>query len=112
MPHPHHCFPTLRIGPAALLLVAVALVAAAPASAQALLSLTEALRIAESRAPAFAASNAAARGARDMAVAAGQLPDPVLRAGVDNVPIDGQDAFSLTRDFMTMRRIGVAQGRQ
>jgi outer membrane protein TolC len=37
------------------------------------------------------------------------LPDPVLRLGVDNVPIEGDDRFSLTRDFMTMRRIGVMQ---
>ena len=44
-----------------------------------------------------------------MAVAAGQLPDPVLRAGVDNLPVNGPDAFSIGSDFMTMRRIGVMQ---
>ena len=47
--------------------------------------------------------------AREMAVAAGQLPDPVLKLGVDNVPADGADRFSLGTDFMTMRRIGVMQ---
>jgi len=109
MPHVQRCFPVLRIGPPAVLLFAVGLGLMTPASAQAPLSLTEAIRIAESRAPAFAASTAAARSAREMAVAAGQLPDPVLRAGVDNLPIDGPDAFSLTRDFMTMRRIGLMQ---
>ena len=57
----------------------------------------------------MSASDAAARGAREMAVAAGQLPDPVLRAGVDNLPVNGPDAWSLDRDFMTMRRIGVMQ---
>ncbi len=56
--------------------------------------------------PAF---DAAAVAARERAVAAGQLPDPVLRVGVDNIPIEGGDKFSLTRDFMTMRRIGLMQ---
>lgn len=46
---------------------------------------------------------------REMAVAAGQLPDPILKAGIDNLPINGPDRFSLTNDFMTMRRIGVMQ---
>jgi outer membrane protein TolC len=82
---------------------------ASPAWSQAPLTLDDALRIAEQRAPAMLASSAAARGAREMAVAAGQLPDPVLRAGVDNLPVNGSDAFSLTRDFMTMRRVGVMQ---
>jgi outer membrane protein TolC len=76
---------------------------------QTALTLAEALRIAETAAPALSASNAAARGAREMAAAASQLPDPVLRAGVDNLPVNGPDAFSLERDFMTMRRIGVMQ---
>jgi outer membrane protein TolC len=44
-----------------------------------------------------------------MAVAAGQLPDPLFRAGLDNVPVTGPDRFSLGNDFMTMRRVGVAQ---
>jgi outer membrane protein TolC len=76
---------------------------------QTALTLAEALRIAETAAPGLSASNAAARGAREMAAAASQLPDPVLRAGVDNLPVNGPDAFSLERDFMTMRRIGVMQ---
>lgn len=92
-----------------VLLSAIALGLSNVSLAQAPLTLAEALRIAESRAPAFAASTAGARNAREMAVAAGQLPDPVLRAGVDNLPIDGPDAFSTTRDFMTMRRIGLMQ---
>jgi outer membrane protein TolC len=73
------------------------------------LTLAEALRLAEKRAPSVSAAEAAARGARETAVSAGQLPDPVLRAGLDNVPVTGPDQFSLDRDFMTMRRIGVMQ---
>jgi outer membrane protein TolC len=44
-----------------------------------------------------------------MAVAAGQLPDPVIKLGLDNLPISGSDRFSLTRDFMTMGRVAVMQ---
>ena len=73
------------------------------------LTLAEALRLAEARAPVLSASSAAADAAREMAVAAGQLPDPVLRAGVENLPVNGPDAFSIGNDFMTMRRIGVMQ---
>jgi outer membrane protein TolC len=73
------------------------------------LTLAEALRLAVAKAPSVSALDAAARGARDLAVFAGQLPDPVLRAGIDNLPVDGSDAWSLERDFMTMRRIGVMQ---
>ena len=105
----HRSFAVPRIGPTAVLLSTFALGLSSTCLAQAPLALAEALRIAVTRAPAFAASTAAARNAREMAVAAGQLPDPVLRAGVDNLPIDGPDAFSTTRDFMTMRRVGLMQ---
>ena len=80
-----------------------------PACGQPPLTLAEALRLAQTNAPSASAFEAAARGARDLAVSASQLPDPVLRAGIDNLPVNGPDAFSLDRDFMTMRRIGVMQ---
>lgn len=51
----------------------------------------------------------AARSSREMAVAAGQRPDPVLSAGIDNLPVTGSDRFSTSRDFMTMRSVGVMQ---
>jgi outer membrane protein, heavy metal efflux system len=44
-----------------------------------------------------------------LAVSAGRLPDPELVIGVDNLPVDGPDAYSTTRDFMTMRKVGVMQ---
>ncbi len=47
--------------------------------------------------------------AREMAIPAGELPDPKLKAGVENVPTQGEDAWSLTRDFMTMSKIGLMQ---
>ena len=57
----------------------------------------------------LAAQDSAVAASREMALAAGQLPDPVATLGVNNLPIDTSDRFSLTRDFMTMRSIGVMQ---
>lgn len=52
----------------------------------------------------------AGRLAADRAVGpAGQLPDPQLVLGLENVPIEGPDAYRLDRDFMTMQTIGVMQ---
>jgi outer membrane protein TolC len=90
--------------PAALLVIA----AVAPAHA-APLSLDEALRLAEQRSRQLPAQQAAVVAAHEMAVAAGQRPDPVLKVGINNLPINGPDRFSVTSDFMTMRSIGVMQ---
>jgi outer membrane protein TolC len=81
----------------------------AVALAEAPLTLAEAQRIAVERSRQVSAQNAAVVASREMALAAGQLPDPVLKLGIDNMPIDGPDRFSLTRDFMTMSRVGVMQ---
>jgi len=77
--------------------------------AEAPLTLAEAQRRAVERSRQTSAQDLAIAASREMAVAAGQLPDPVLKLGIDNLPIDGPDQFSVTRDFMTMRRIGVMQ---
>ena len=84
------------------------LAAASTAHAQPL-SLPDAQRLALARSQQLAAQDSAAAASREMAVAAGQLPDPVLKLGIDNLPVNGAERFSLTRDFMTMRRIGVMQ---
>lgn len=73
------------------------------------LTLIEAQRIAAGRSQQLVAQGALTAAAREQAVAASQLPDPVLKFGIDNLPADGADRGSLTRDFMTMRRIGVMQ---
>jgi outer membrane protein TolC len=78
-------------------------------AADAPLTLAEAQRRAVERSRIVVAQDAAASASRDMAVAAGQLPDPVATVGVNNLPINGPDAWSLTRDFMTMTNIGVMQ---
>nr|WP_295769123.1 TolC family protein [Rhodoferax sp.] len=73
------------------------------------LTLDEALTTAVDRSLQVAVQDAVTLSAREQAVSAAQLPDPVLKLGVDNLPVNGEDRFSLTNDFMTMRRIGVMQ---
>ena len=77
--------------------------------ADAPLTLAEAQRRAIERSLQIPAQDAAVAASRNMAVAAGQLPDPVLRFGIDNLPINGPDQFSIGNDFMTQRRVGVMQ---
>jgi len=72
-------------------------------------SFGEALALAESRAPALEAAVAGEDSARAANRAAGQLPDPSLILGLENLPISGPDAWSPNRDFMTMQRFGVMQ---
>ncbi len=73
------------------------------------LSLQEAVGLASARSANAETSRASVQAANEMAVAAGQLPDPVVKLGVNNVPLNQSDQFSLTRDFMTMRSISVMQ---
>jgi cobalt-zinc-cadmium efflux system outer membrane protein len=73
------------------------------------LSLTEAIDHALGESPDVTAREAAVEAAQAGAPSAGRLPDPELVTGVDNLPIDTADRFSFTRDFMTMRKIGVMQ---
>ena len=74
-----------------------------------LLSLDEALGVATARSPSVGAASHGVRASQEAAVGGSQLPDPVLRLGVDNLPVNGPDSWSLTSDFMTQRRIGIAQ---
>lgn len=86
-----------------LLFLAVPSLYAQPATR---LSLDDALGIALGNAPALSAAAGGAQAAREMAVAAGQLPDPVLRLGADDLPVNGPDRWSLVS---STRRIGVMQ---
>ncbi|TQK01248.1 TolC family protein [Herbaspirillum sp. SJZ107] len=79
------------------------------AAASAGLTLVEAQQRALERSRTLPTQDAAIAAARELAVAAGRLPDPVLRAGIDNLPVSGSDRFNIGSDFMTMRRIGVMQ---
>jgi len=73
------------------------------------LTFDDALRLAQTKAPQLEAREAAVAAAQSNALPAGALPDPKLVLGVDNLPVNGPDAYSVSRDFMTMRRIGVMQ---
>jgi outer membrane protein TolC len=89
-------------------LVASALVVAVPAHAQ-LLTLDEALRLAEMNSPRLAAQRHALTATEEQTLRAAELPDPKLRLGIENLPVTGDDRFRYDRDFMTMRTIGVMQ---
>jgi outer membrane protein TolC len=93
---------------AALALAALAL-AASPALAQPL-SLDDALRIAETRSARIAAQSAAVNAAGELVARAGELPDPKLVLGIENLPVSGTEAWRWDQDSMTMRRIGIEQG--
>src|SRR5690349_13286947 len=73
------------------------------------LTLDAAVQHAIERAPQVAAGNAGVESARALADSAGRLPDPALIVGIENLPVSGPDAYSTTRDFMTMRKAGVMQ---
>ncbi len=73
------------------------------------LTLDAALYQATNRSAAIQASQASVLASTHAAVKADQLPDPVLKAGIDNLPIDGPQRYSINQDFMTMRRIGIEQ---
>ena len=69
----------------------------------------QALERAASTSPTVEAERAALDSARGSVRPAGQLPDPQLALGLDNVPVSGADRFRLNRDDMTMASIGVMQ---
>jgi outer membrane protein, heavy metal efflux system len=78
------------------------------AQAQAL-TLEEALTIGEAQSPRMAAQRYALTAAEEQTGRAGQLPDPKLRVGIENIPVSGPDAWRYDRDSMTMRAIGLMQ---
>ena len=105
------CFFRLHSGRSrrAAALLGLLFAASSASAADGALGFADALRLAQGESRQLAAQDAAVVAAREMSVSAGQLPDPVLRLGIDNLPVDGADRFSTTADFMTMRRIGVMQ---
>src|SRR5262245_16236065 len=76
------------------------------ASAAEPLSLNEALALASRQSQQLAAQRHGVEAAKQMIVPARELPDPKIFFGIDNLPVTTSEAFSLTADFMTMRKIG------
>lgn len=73
------------------------------------LTLEAAVELALQTAPQLGAPAASLDAARALTIGAGRLPDPQLVVGLDDLPVSGPDAYSTTRDFMTMRRVGLMQ---
>jgi outer membrane protein TolC len=73
------------------------------------LTLAEAQRIAALRSERIEASDLGVSASKDLAKAAAERPDPVAKIGLENVPVNGSEAFSLQQDFMTMRSVGIMQ---
>ena len=86
-----------------------ATVAAEAAPTNEPLTLDEATRLALTAQPLLEAQRATVRASRERAVAMRQLPDPMLLASVQNLPVNGEDRYSLSADFMTMTGVGVMQ---
>ena len=74
----------------------------APLAAQTL-SLVDALRAGESQAPRLAAQRHAVSSAGFQVGRAGELPDPRLKLGLENLPVTGQGRYRYDFDFMTQR---------
>jgi outer membrane protein TolC len=73
------------------------------------LTLAEAQRIATLRSEKIEAGDLGVSASKDLAKAAAERPDPVAKIGLENVPVNGSEAFSLQQDFMTMRSVGIMQ---
>lgn len=91
------------------MLWAALLVAGAAHAQQPPFTLDAALQSATDHSASMQAAQASVRANSEAAVKAGQLPDPMLKAGIDNLPVNGGQRFTVGQDFMTMRRIGIEQ---
>ena len=90
----------------ALIQLALLVLLALPFASRADLGLGETVRLALLDDPAVTASRARARALSDSAIADGQLPDPTLKTGIWNLPVDN---FDIDREPSTQLRLGVVQ---
>lgn len=80
------------------------------ASAQATgLTLEQSLAAAERYSAELSANQHQVNALQNMADSAMELPDPKLKFGIENVPVQGGNARRLTREGMTMERVGIMQ---
>jgi cobalt-zinc-cadmium efflux system outer membrane protein len=93
----------------ALFLAASALIAASTGTHAAPLTYAAALDLAARSAPSLQAKAADFQAAQSSAVAAGRLPDPKIRFGLDNFPVSGPPAGRFGPDSMTSATVGVTQ---
>lgn len=95
--------------PILLPLLPLLMLARVPVGNAQALTFDDALSSALLQAPVLRAGTALIEAARHATVPAGELPDPKLVLGLDNVPVEGDDRFSTGEDFMTMQRVGLMQ---
>jgi outer membrane protein TolC len=89
---------------------AIGMVAMIPAVVSASpLSLEQGLELAVQRSQAVVAARSGALASTQTARAAGQLPDPMLSVGIENLPVTGPDRMRTTAESMTMKRVGISQ---
>src|SRR5258708_250299 len=86
-----------RASPFALAAVSVLALAAggSVSAAESPLTLAEAQRLAILHSKRLEASDLALTASKDLAVAAAERPDPVAKVGLENLPIDGPERFSV-----------------
>ncbi|HKM95632.1 MAG TPA: TolC family protein [Buttiauxella sp.] len=72
-------------------------------------SLQQTLTAAERYSAELSANRNQSNALNAMADSARQLPDPKLKFGIENVPVQGGNSHRLTREGMTMQRIGIMQ---
>jgi len=87
----------------------VLLVLTSAAAQAAALSLEQTLDLAQRYSAELSASSNQVRAFGAMADSARQLPDPELKFGIENLPVQGSNARRFTREGMTMQRVGVMQ---
>jgi outer membrane protein TolC len=97
---------TMALGAVSLLTLAAA---GAAVAAEPPLTLAEAQRLATLRSKQLEASDLALTASKDLTIGAAERPDPIAKVGLENLPINGPERFSVQRDFMTMRSVGIMQ---
>lgn len=80
----------------------------ASASAQAW-TLDQTLTAARNYSAELSASRNEAKALESMADSARELPDPRLKFGIENVPVQGSNDGRFTREGMTMQKVGIMQ---
>lgn len=89
--------------------VALALAHGGAYAQQNALTLEGALQASTSRSSSIAAAQSSIGASSEAAVKADQLPNPMLTAGIDNLPTNGQQGFTIGQNILTMQRIGIQQ---
>ncbi|CAB3786398.1 TolC family protein [Pararobbsia alpina] len=103
--------PVLRCGRvrSRVLFVALVLAHGAAHAQQIVVTLDGALQSAADHNTAIQAAQASVSARSEAAIRAGQLPNPTLAAGIDNLPINGPQSFTIGQNILTMRRVGIGQ---